>query len=109
FNGNTRSVAAGVFGVLHLTAWAFIVLVPERYPITAGLSSRASQAKSGSSLPRDDATLFRSTHVSTNGSSSAVTSATLLLADQGATARSSKENPGGAEAAGTSIPSPASS
>jgi hypothetical protein len=105
FNRDTRLVVAGVFGVLLLTVWAFVVLVPERH----GLSWRAGQAKSRSSLPEDDATLFRSTHVSTNGSSSAVTSATLLQGDQGSTASSSKENPGRTEAAGTSIPSPAAS
>src|SRR5262249_14839050 len=83
FNRDTRFVAAAVFGVLLLTAWAFVVLVPERHPVTAGLSWSASQTKSGSSLPADDATLFRSAHMSTNKASSAVTSVTLLLADQG--------------------------
>ena len=107
FNRDTRFVAVGVFGVLLLTALGFVFLVPERHPVTAGLSWSASQTKSGSSLPADDATLFRSAHMSTNKASSAVTSATLLLADQGSTASSSKENPGRTEAAGTSIPSPA--
>ena len=109
FNRDTRLVAAGVFGVLLLTAWAFVVLVPERHPRTAGLSWSAGQAKSRSSLPGDDARLLRSTNVSTNGTSSAVASATLLLADQESTASSSKENPGRTEAAGASIPSPAAS
>ena len=107
FNRDTHFVAAGVFGVLLLTAWAFVVLVPERHPVTPGLSWSASQTKSGSSPPADDATLFRSAHVSTKRASSAVTAAALLLADQGSTASFSKENPGWTEAAETSIPSPA--
>ena len=56
FNRDTGFVAALVFGVLLLTAWAFVVLVPERHPVTAGLSWCAGQTKSGSSLPEDDAT-----------------------------------------------------
>jgi hypothetical protein len=62
FNRDTRFVASGVFGVLLLTALGFVFLVPERHPVTAGLSWSASQTKSGSSLPADDATLFISAH-----------------------------------------------
>jgi hypothetical protein len=87
FNRDIRLVAAGVFGVLLLTAWAFVIFVPER---------------------ADEATFLRSIHLSTNGSSGAVTSATLL-ADQRSTASYSKENPGRMEVPGTSIPSPGGS
>jgi hypothetical protein len=38
FNRDTRLVAAGVFGVLLLTAWAFVVLVPERHPSVLSLN-----------------------------------------------------------------------
>ena len=89
FNRDTRCVAAGLLGLLFLAALAFVVLVPEHHPITTDLFGGARQAKSGSSLNEDHATLFGSTDLSTNGFSSAVTSAMLPLVGQGAIVSSS--------------------
>ena len=73
FNRDTRWVAAGLLGTLLLAALAFVVLLPERHTMTAVLSERASQAESGSSRNENAATGFRSTDLSANLSTSAVT------------------------------------
>jgi hypothetical protein len=82
FNRDTRWVPAGLLGTLLLAALAFVVLLPERHARTAVLSESASQAESGSSRNENAATGFRSTDLSANLSTSAVTPVTLPLVEQ---------------------------
>ena len=82
FNRGTRWVAAGLLGILLLAAFAFVVLLPERHARTAVLSERASQAESVSSRNENAATGFRSTDLSANLSTRAVTPVTLPLVEQ---------------------------
>jgi hypothetical protein len=106
FNRDTRWVAAGLLVFLLLAALAFEVLVQERRPMTAGLFERASQNNSGSSRTADASTLLRSTDLSANISTSAVTSVALPLVDQRSSESSSRESHGRTGTAGGSTPPP---
>ena len=73
FNRDTLWVAAGLLGTQLLVALAFVVLLPERHTMTAVLPKRASQAEPETSRNENAATRFRSTDLSANLSTSAVT------------------------------------
>jgi hypothetical protein len=103
FDRDTRWIAAGLLGSLLLAAMAFVVLVPERHTMTAGLSERT---KSGSWPTGDAATLFRSTDMIANMSTSGATPVTLPLVAPRSFESPSKESLERTETAGGLRPPP---
>jgi len=83
FNRDTEWLAAGLLVVIFFAALAFAVLVPERHSTMADPLNKASQAKSGSSLTADAATLFRIVDLNAERSPSEIISGTTNRVDQG--------------------------
>jgi hypothetical protein len=79
FSRDTEWLVAGLLGVLFFAALAFAVLVPERHPTTADLPNEASQAKSGSPLNADAATLFSIVDLNAKRSTSETISGTTRV------------------------------
>jgi hypothetical protein len=104
FNRDTERVVAGLLGAVAFAALAFEALVPERYPITAELTTEARQAKSNSSLNTDIAIAFRIVDLNAGSSASKVTSGRATDADQGTPEEPSKESLARMEATAASTP-----
>ncbi|HEX7194319.1 MAG TPA: hypothetical protein VF207_05060 [Chthoniobacterales bacterium] len=104
FNRDTDRVTAGLLGGVVFAALAFAVLVPERHPKAADLTTEARQAKSNS-LPNTDAAMaFRIVDSNARNSATEVTSGTATAAGQGITEESSKESLAQIEATAASSP-----